>query len=89
MTLDLAENVPNHILKLNYSNPSKLTLKTRPQKADLYRPQTKIGTIELKHWLYVDVSMVTKCTQFDQKRPTPTSNPTTLSKAEALNYIFI
>ena len=36
MTLDLAENVPIHILKLNYSKPSKLTLKTGPQKADLY-----------------------------------------------------
>ena len=32
MTLDLAENVPIHILKLNYSKPSKLTLKTRPKK---------------------------------------------------------
>ena len=40
MTIDLAENVPIHILHLNCSKPSKLTLKTRPQKADLYlRPK--------------------------------------------------
>ena len=30
--------------------------------------------------------MVTKCTQFEQNRPTPISKPTTLSQAEALNY---
>ena len=40
MTLDLAENVPIHTLKLNYSKPSKLTLKTQPQKANLHlRPK--------------------------------------------------
>ena len=52
-------------------------------------PQTKTGSIELKHWHNVEISIVTNCTQFDQNRPTPISKPTTLSQAEALNYIFI
>ena len=67
--------------------------KNRPQRTPAPKgwsiPQTKTGSIELKHWHNVEISIVNNCTQIDQNRPTPISKPTTLSQAEALNYIFI
>ena len=49
--------------------------KNRPQRTPAPKgwsiPQTKTGSIELKHWHNVEISIVTNCTQFDQNRPTP------------------
>ena len=80
MTLDLAQNVPIHTLKVNYSKPSKLTEKST--SANLASkgwsiPHSKTGRIVLKH-----------CHN-EHNRPTPISKPTTLSQAEALNCNFI
>ena len=76
MTLKLAENVLIHTLKIAIIQTVKIDLKIDFRKLGFKRPiytSDQAGTIELKHWHNADVSIVTKCTQFDKTLPTPIS----------------